>query len=236
MGDEEERLRAAHAADCTAGPASVLGRARGSATMGAVHRRPVLLLAVAGLLLASCSGGDDEPAAGTVPATTAAGAAVAVRSFEPVVPLCDELPDPADSLDWSGVQRTDAPLPTQTGNALVQALSFPYVVDYWGGTGDREGWIVIGVSGGAVELQSVLDLYYPGARVLVMPLDWTPGELIALAAEVDAATADLALDAPSVVSVSRGVVRVQLGEITEERVAPLAPFAERRVCLDGEFA
>lgn len=187
------------------------------------------------VLLFGCSGGDDEAAPSTAPSTTAetVGAAPA-RTFEPAVPLCDELPDPADSLDWSGVQRTDAPLPVQTRDALLLALDFPYVVDYWGGTGDREGWIVIGVSGGAVELQAMIDLY-PGARVLAMPLDWSPGELYSLAAEVDAATAELGVD-PAVVSISRGVVRVQLGTVTEERAAVLDGFADRRVCLDGEFA
>ena len=68
-----------------------------------------------------------------------------------------------------------------------------------------------------------------------MPLDWTPGELEALADEVDAATAELGLE-PAIVSISRGVVRVQLGSITEERAAVLDGFAERRVCLDGELA
>ena len=187
-------------------------------------------------VLFACSGGDDETAPSTAPSTTAETVtAVTVRAFEPAVPLCDDLPDPADSLDWSGIQRTDAPLPAQTRDALILALDFPYVVDYWGGTGDREGWIVIGVSGGAVELQQLIDLYHPGARVLAMPLDWTPGELEALADEVDAATAELGLE-PAIVSISRGVVRVQLGSITEERAAVLDGFAERRVCLDGELA
>lgn len=183
-----------------------------------------------------CSGGDDETAPSTAPSTTAETvAAVPARAFETAVPRCDELPDPADSLDWSGIQRTDAPLPAQTRDALILALDFPYVVDYWGGTGDREGWIVIGVSGGAVELQQLIDLYHPGARVLAMPLDWTAAELHALADEVDTATASLGLD-PAVVSISRGVVRVQLEAVTEERAALLDGFAERRVCLDGEFA
>lgn len=206
-------------------------------------RRPVVLpvtiasLAALGSLV-GCSGSDtdegadDDTVATVIVATTGATPA---RAFEPAVPFCDELPDPADSLDWSGIQRTDAPLPAQTRDALILALDFPYVVDYWGGTGDREGWIVIGVSGGAVELQQLIDLYHPGARVLAMPLDWTAAELHALADEVDTATASLGLD-PAVVSISRGVVRVQLDTVTEERAALLDGFAERRVCLDGEFA
>jgi len=35
---------------------------------------------------------------------------------------------------------------------------------------------------------------------------------------------------------SRGLVRVQLGTITAERAATLAAFADRPVCIDGEFA
>ena len=199
--------------------------------------RRLAALLVTAIALAGCSGGDDDTSA---PATSAAelasGEAAALRPFETAVPLCDDVPDPADSLDWSGVQRADVPFPARTGEALVLALGFPYVVDYWGGTGDREGWIVIGVSGGAVELQAMLDQNYPGARVLAMPLDWTPTELLVLADEVDRATSELLLTSPAVVSISRGVVRVQLGEITEDRAAGLDRFAGQRVCIDGAFA
>jgi hypothetical protein len=40
----------------------------------------------------------------------------------------------------------------------------------------------------------------------------------------------------AIVSMSRGLVRVQLGTITAERAATLDGFADRPVCIDGQFA
>jgi hypothetical protein len=205
-----------------------------------VIRRTTLLLclAVTALVATACSGGDDDSPSGATRVTLPGELPVVpdTRASELAVPLCDDLPDPADSLDWSGAQFSDVAFPTRTRDALILALEFPYVADVWGGTGLREGWIVVGVTGGAVELQTLLDGSYPGARVLAMPLDWTVTELEVLAGEVDVATDDLQLASPAIVSMSRGLVRVQLGTITAERAATLDAFADRRVCIDGEFA
>jgi hypothetical protein len=149
------------------------------------------------------------------------------------VPWCDDVPDPADSLDWAGAQRTDFPNPLVTREALLVAFAFPYTVDVWGATGVHEGWFVIGVSGGAVELQAELDATYPGARVIVMPIDWTPFDLSNLAIEVQDATAGLQPPPEITPSTSRGQVRVDLGTVTPERLAPLTSFADRRVCVTG---
>ena len=172
--------------------------------VGVIARRPSVLVCLAAAVLgvAACSGDDGEDArddAATGSAVTLPGELPVVpeaRPFELAVPLCDDLPDPADSLDWSGAQFSEVAFPTRTRDALILALEFPYVADVWGGTGIREGWIVIGVTGGAVELQAMLDGSYPGARVLAMPLDWTVTELEVLAAEVDLATDDLQLAVP----------------------------------------
>lgn len=204
--------------------------------VGVLRRSAVLLVPVL-LAIGGCSG-DDEPATRvtdptltpTVPVTAPA------RPVDLALPLCAELPDPADSLDWTGVQWSDFPDPAVTRGALALALEFPYVVAWWGGTDQREGWIVIGVDGGAVELQTMLDTDFPGARVLAMPLDWTLIELRDLAARVDDATLELALPAPATVSMSRGLVRVDLGQITDEGASALESFAGERVCIDGEFA
>jgi hypothetical protein len=135
--------------------------------------------------VSGCSGGDDDADAPTV--TTAVTLPESLPVTAParpeglVIPLCADLPDPADSLDWSGAQQSMFPDPLRTGQALQLALTFPYVVDIWGGTGSREGWIVVAVSGGAVELQEMLDMQIPSARVLAMPIDWTFTELSGLA-------------------------------------------------------
>jgi hypothetical protein len=209
-----------------------------------IARRPSVLVCLAVAVLGVAASAL-APSPSSSPEHAATGAAVTLpaelpvvpeaRPFELAVPLCDDLPDPADSLDWSGAQFSALAFPTRTRDALILALDFPYVADVWGGTGSREGWIVIGVTGGAVELQTLLDGSYPGARVLAMPLDWTVTELEVLAADVDLATDDLQLASPAVVSTSRGQVRVQLGTITDDRAATLDAFADQRVCIDGEF-
>jgi hypothetical protein len=209
--------------------------------VGVTVRRPTLFLCLVATALAAtaCSGGDGDASPSGATRVTLPGELPVVpdsRASELAVPLCADLPDPADSLDWSGAQHSDVAFPTRTRDALILALEFPYVADVWGGTGLREGWIVVGVTGGAVELQALLDGSYPGARVLAMPLDWTVTELEVLAGEVDLATDDLQLASPAIVSMSRGLVRVQLGTITAERAATLDAFADRRVCIDGEFA
>jgi hypothetical protein len=209
--------------------------------MADVPRRAVpssaLLVAAsfAAIVASGCSGDDDTTATTAVTLPEELPVTAAVRPADLAVPLCVDLPDPADSLDWSGPQRSEVPDPLRTGAAVAAALQFPYAVDVWGGTGDHEGWIVVGVSGGAVELQQLLDLQFPGARVLAMPLDWTYVELTGLAALVDDATASLSPPADRRVSMSQGLVRVDLGAVTEERADVLREFADDRVCIDGDL-
>lgn len=201
-------------------------------------RRPLLSSLAALVLVTGCSGDDDAAPSRISDATsdTTAPVTAAPRPFEMAVPLCADLPDPSDSLDWSGIQWAAAPDPLRARDALIASLNFPYVVEYWGATGVHEGWLVIGVSGGALELQELLDAKYPGARVLAMPLDWTFAELTDLANRVTDATIELALTKPVRVSMSIGQVRVDLDRITEERVRALDQFAGQRVCVDGTFA
>lgn len=191
------------------------------------------LLALSVVAVSGCSGGDDDETATTTAVTLPAELPVTApaRPEGLAIPYCSDLPDPADSLDWVGVQQSPFPDPLRTGQALQLALSFPFVVDIWGGTRDREGWIVVAVSGGAVELQTMLDVQFPAARVLAMPIDWTFTELSGLAAQVVDATAELSPPATAAVSMSRGLVRVDVGDASDERVAPLAAFADDPVCL-----
>lgn len=198
------------------------------------HLLPLLVLAVAAV--SGCSQGDDESASSTAVTLPAEMPVTAPERPEGLaIPFCSELPDPADSLDWSGIQQSLFPDPLRTGQALQLALSFPFVVDIWGGTGAREGWIVVAVSGGAVELQTMLDMQFPAARVLAMPIDWTFTELSGLAAQIVDATADLSPPATAAVSMSRGVVRIELGDLTDERMAALAAFADDPVCIADEL-
>jgi hypothetical protein len=203
-----------------------------------IRRRLAVLASIVPLTLAACSGDDDAPSARVTDPTLPADPPVtaAARPAGLAVPLCDDLPDPADSLDWTGAQYADFPDPVLTAQAITLALGFPFVVEWWGGTDQREGWIVVGVSGGAVELQMMLDSQFPGARVLAMPIAWTQIELRDLATRLDEATLELALPAPSRVSMSRGVVQIDIDEITDDAVSILERFEGEPVCVDGDFA
>ncbi len=205
---------------------------------GVIRRRLAVLASIVPLTLAACSGGDDDaPSARITDPSLPASLPVtaAARPEGLAVPLCDDLPDPADSLDWTGAQYAEFPDPVLTAQAITLALGFPYVVEWWGGTDQREGWIVVGVSGGAVELQMMLDSQFPAARVLAMPLDWTRIELRDLATRLDEATLELALPAPSRVSMSRGVVEVDIDQITDDAVSILERFEGERVCVDTDL-
>ncbi len=207
-----------------------------------MNRRLLPLLAIVAIVaivaVSGCSGGDDDDASNTVVTLPASLPVTApARPAGLAIPLCSEIPDPADSLDWTGVQQSVSmfPDPLRTGQALQLALTFPYVVDLWGGTGAREGWIVVAVSSGAVELQTMLDMQFPAARVLAMPIDWTFTELTGLAAQIVDPGVELSPPAVPTVSMSRGVVRVELGQVTAERVAALAAFADDPVCLADDL-
>lgn len=198
--------------------------------------RWAMLPLVAALALGACTGDDDDDA-GATGDTTAVPAAPVEAAFTMPVMRCEELADPSDSLDWSGIQATEVALFNQSELALQHAWQWPYYLATWGATG-REGWFVVGVSGGAVELQAELDQLYPGARVLAMQIPATEGELSDLAAVVGTALAeaDVDLEAPIHWSVSRGLVMVPLGRITEQRVSALQPFAgDTGVCVEGEI-
>lgn len=203
--------------------------------------RPIALLAclLAGLL--GCTSGPPDaagPAASTESTVTTVPApeAPVEPAFTMFVPRCLELADPSDSLDWTGAQRSDAPDPFLTEQALSFAWQFPHYVATWGPP-QREGWFVVGVSGGAVELQADLDARYPAARVMAMPIDWNETELSGLASLVEATVAAAGVEAAVTWSMSRGLVLVDLGEINEATIAPLEPFTDDpRLCVTGELA
>lgn len=100
---------------------------------------------------------------------------------------------------------------------------------------DREhnGWISVAFSEGAEARQVELEERFPGVGVVAVPVDWTEGELVALRDEAFGAMRDAGFEVGGSHGVHTGLVEVWVGELVEERLAPLAPFAGPRLCVVG---
>lgn len=100
---------------------------------------------------------------------------------------------------------------------------------------DREhnGWVSVAFSEGAEARQAELQEQFPGVGVVAVPVDWTEAELVALRDEAFEAMRDAGFEAGGSHGVHTGRVEVWVGELVEERLAPLAPLAGPRLCVVG---
>jgi len=158
---------------------------------------------------------------------------VASTSNRPPLPIawCDELPDLTDSLDFAGPQYSEFINGYVSGQALAYALQFPFYVGVWPRT-NHESWLIVGVSGGMQELQTELDVQFPGARVLAMNVTWDPYSLSVLSDSVAAAVQTVVPDATVDWSVATGLVAVELAadDVTDQLVTTLGQFSDASVC------
>lgn len=97
----------------------------------------------------------------------------------------------------------------------------------------HNGWITVAFSQDADQRQTELEETFPGVGVVAVAVDWTKAELEQLREDAFAAMSDAGFDAGGGVHISSGVVYVMVGELSEERLAPLAPFAGPRLCVEG---
>jgi hypothetical protein len=193
------------------------------------HVRPIAIAIAGALAISACSPGSDVKRGDSD--NTLAPRVTLPADVDLPVPLCSEVPDPADSLDFVNTAQFSASANgLLTGSALATALAWPYYVGAW--PRDRQGtWIIVGVTGGMVELQTELDRQFPGARVLAMNVQWTEPQLTSIASELEQALADI--DGASLVtwSVQTGMVDVRLASITDQHLALLEGFVEKPVCV-----
>lgn len=98
---------------------------------------------------------------------------------------------------------------------------------------DHLGWVVLAFSRDAEAVQAELARDFPDAGAVVVPVDWTMTELTALQDRV-AEELGGAVASSIAVSVTKGVVSIGVGPMTEDRLDAVAErFAGERVCVEG---
>jgi hypothetical protein len=98
---------------------------------------------------------------------------------------------------------------------------------------DRLGWVVLAFSEDAPLRQAELTDRFPDVGAVVVEVDWTMEELTDLQDRLAADAALLELGIATGVSVTQGVVSVELGELTPDRLSRLAPYEGERLCVSG---
>lgn len=97
----------------------------------------------------------------------------------------------------------------------------------------HNGWVSVAFSERAEERQADLEERFPGVGVVAVPVEWTEAELVALRNDAFGAMEDAGFQVGGSHGVHTGLVEVWVGELIEERLAPLAPFAGPRLCVTG---
>lgn len=93
---------------------------------------------------------------------------------------------------------------------------------------DHNGWVTVGFSEGVDERQAEIAELFPEDGVVAVHLDWTRQEILSLQQEA------LAVSGGSGgARIHMGMVDVWVGVLDEEHLAPLAPFAGARLCVEG---
>jgi hypothetical protein len=95
------------------------------------------------------------------------------------------------------------------------------------------GWVVLAFSEDGTARQDELTDRFPDVGAVVVEVDWTMDELTDLQDRVAADPALRELGIATGVSVTQGVVSVELGELTQDRRSRLAPYLGERLCVSG---
>ena len=97
---------------------------------------------------------------------------------------------------------------------------------------DHLGWITVAFSRDAEARQAELEEAFPGVGAVVVEVDWTLAELVALQGRIGEALRSL--EVSSGIYVQKGVVSVGLGVLTPERLATVEElFGDEPVCVEG---
>ncbi|MFA9446714.1 hypothetical protein [Egicoccus sp. AB-alg6-2] len=95
---------------------------------------------------------------------------------------------------------------------------------------DHLGWVVLGFSDHAEAAQDELSAEFPGVGAVVVEVERTLDELLALQRRVH----DLDVVGGSWASVQHGVVGLELGALTDDKIAAVqAAFGDQPVCITG---
>lgn len=190
-------------------------------------------LVVVGSLVVAC-GDDDEPVRSDGAAATSAPVVAAPAGDLPFgLQRCPaETPFVTAPEDWYRDEPVYAGNEMPIEEVRAWAVEQPGFEDLWI---DREhrGWIAVAFSSDAEARQADLQARFPGVGVVAVPVGWTEAELVALRDQAFGAMQDAGFDVGGSHGVHTGLVEVWVGELVEERLAPLAPFAGPRLCVTG---
>ena len=217
---------------------SRLGPPAGRAGSGAA----ALVLAVL-VLLAGCGDGDGGAGDGTVAAPSAPADSRAEAG--------DEGPDGDRGALAFGLRRCPAEpelvtadpsryrdQPVYVGNEMPTDEVRAWAVGQPGFQGiwidrDNFGWLAVAFDEGAEQRQGELEQRFPGVGVVAVHVDWTAAELDSLQQQAFDALQAHGVGAGGGSNIATGLVSVSVGELTRERLEPLAPLAGPRLCVEG---
>ena len=194
-----------------------------------VIARPRLLVCALVLLAAGCGGGDTVTGLST--ARPASGSGDGSLAFG--LRRC-----PAEIQRVAAVPEEYEEEPVYVGNEMpieavrAWATSKPGFEEIWIDR-DHFGWITVAFSQDAEQRQAELDEQFPGVGAVAVAVEWTDADLVTLREQAFTAMSDAGFEVGGSHSVSTGLVSVWVGELTEDRLAPLAPLAGPRLCVEG---
>lgn len=184
------------------------------------------LFTMLALLLASSCGSTDSVATGAEPPAQA-------QELTSGVQRCgEEPPQPRAPDDWYRDRPRYVGNEQPTEQVRNWAITKPGFQEIWIDR-DRNGWVTVGFSEEVEERQAEILERFPDDGVVAVLLDVDLAALRNLRNEVVQALS--ASNAPAIISVSPwlGRVVVDLGSLSEANLAPLLPFADQPVCVNG---
>ena len=148
------------------------------------------------------------------------------------LPSCDEVPTvsaPDDLYDDRPVYvGNEMPIDPVLAWATTQSGFESLWIDR-----DHNGWITVAFSDNAAEGQADVEERFPDAGVVVVEVDWTMDELLALQASIPGRFEPGFVQTTGI-SAPQGVVTVGIGPLTAERIAIAEQeLAGEPVCLEG---
>ncbi len=199
-------------------------------------RRAAWMLALI-LTLVACTGeGSDPEPLGTMPPpeTSVSPGQTGSSDATSTLPACADVPAIAATAD----AYADTPIYVANEMPVEEVQEWasrrPGFEAIWVDR-DHNGWITVAFSRAASERQAELTRAFPGVGVVAVPVEWRMSDLEALQSRVTTELAEV-LDSFSVgVSVTRGVVDINVGVLDERvRTEIESRFGDQPVCVSGQ--
>jgi hypothetical protein len=192
----------------------------GSKRQSIVVAMCLVLLASACRALPGATGGAEGSGSPSIPGVGAA------------IPSCDAVA----RVSAPAERYRDAPIyvanEQPTDQILAWASDKPGFEELWIDR-DHLGWITVAFSSGGAERQADLERLFPGVGVVAVQVDWTMAELEQLQRRIGEELGPL-FEPSSWISVQQGVVGINVGVLTTERLAAIEErFAGEPICVDG---